>query len=140
MVLGLLVALAAGVAICHSCHKRHQRVDAFRHEYEAHNGAPLTKAEWKQLCREHKQALKAAKHAHKEEKRMRRHGCWRTSVPASFPAPAPGMDVKHSYEEAPMDYNAAPRLSDKAIQIPVQGSDEPPAYVPGSMAPPPEKM
>ncbi|EGX95508.1 hypothetical protein CCM_00162 [Cordyceps militaris CM01] len=141
MVVGILVALVAGVAICHSCHKKHQRIDAFKRNYEAHNG-PLTKEQWKQLCHEHKQALKAEKHARKAEKHMRRaehrRGCWRTSLPAPVtPAAFPEMDVKYADADGfPVD----PAMPTQRIQIPVQGPDEPPAYMQGSVTAPPEKM
>ncbi len=143
MVVGILVAVVAGVAICHTHHKKKQRLDAFQREYVARNGAPLTKEEWKQLCREHKQARKAEKHARKAEKHMLRadrRGCWRTSLPAG-PAPAgeqtvpEKMDVKYATDG---DMFAAP--SQRQIRIPVQGPEEPPAYMPGSMTAPPEKM
>lgn len=152
MVVGILVAVCAGIAICHTHHKR-QRINAFKRDYVAHNG-PLTKEEWKQLCHEHKQARKAEKHARKAERQMRRADrrgcCWRTSsLPAALPAaapasaPAPEMDVKHANGgdgDMAEKYFAAP--SQRVIQIPVQGpDDEPPAYtMPGSMTAPPEKM
>ncbi|KAJ4165107.1 hypothetical protein LMH87_006754 [Akanthomyces muscarius] len=152
MVVGILVAVCAGIAICHTHHKR-QRINAFKREYVAHNG-PLSKEEWKQLCHEHKQARKAEKHARKAERHTRRADrrgcCWRTSLPAALPAPpapalapAPEMDVKYAYDNGDGDmaekYFQAP--SQRVIQIPVQGPDEPPAYMmPGSMTALPEKM
>ncbi|XWW95257.1 hypothetical protein V2A60_003212 [Cordyceps javanica] len=151
MVVGILVALCAGVAICHSCHKK-QRINAFKRDYEAHNGGALTKEEWKQLCRDHKQAVKAEKHARKAEKHMRRAErrgcCWQTSLPSSqaaamSPAAAPEKDVKHADGDLMLatTYGGAAPPSQRQIQIPVQqGPDEPPAYIRGSMTAPPEKM
>ncbi|KAJ6785319.1 hypothetical protein PWT90_04612 [Aphanocladium album] len=151
MVVGILVAVCAGIAICHTHHKK-QRIESFKREHlgENHDGRALTKQEWKQLCREHKQAWKAEKHARKAEKHMRRAerrqgGCcgWRTSHKA-LPAPAaaaspPQMETRFENGNFYTAHGAQP--SEKLIHIPVQGpEEEPPAYMPGSMTAPPEKM
>jgi hypothetical protein len=146
MVVEILVAVAAGVAICHTHHKKQRINDALRRDYEARNG-PLTKDEWKQLCRDRKQAAKAEKHARKAEAKHMRRGCWRASVPAQ-PAPvvtaqaqAPEMDVKYDNVSARDDGYYAPTSGDKRIWIPVRGpEEEPPAYMPGTGTVPPEKM
>ncbi|KAM3455280.1 hypothetical protein MY3296_002468 [Beauveria thailandica] len=151
MVVEILVAVAAGVAICHTHHKRQRINDALRRDYEARNG-PLTRDEWKRLCRDRKQAAKAEKHARKAEAKHVRRGCWRTSVPESAPpqqqqqpapvvtAQAPEMDVKYDIVGAKDDGYAA-RSGDERIWIPVRGpGEEPPAYMPGTETVPREKM
>lgn len=141
MVLGILVAVAAGIAICHTHHK-HQRINNFKKGLVGPDGAPLTKQEWKQLCREHKQALKAEKHARKVDKHLRRaerRGCWRTSLPA-LPAPAPTQDVQYPNGDVYTTYIGEEKKGlvhgPGVREIPVQGPDAPPAYI----AAPTEKM
>ncbi|PQK09982.1 hypothetical protein BB8028_0002g03060 [Beauveria bassiana] len=138
MVVEILIAVAAGVAICHT-HRKKQRInEAFRRDYEARNG-PLTEDEWRQLCRDRKQAAKAEKNARGAEAKDRRRGCWRTSVPAQ--AQAPNMDVKYDNVGAKDDGNYAPMSGDTRVWIPVRGpEEEPPAYMPGTGTVPPEKM
>ncbi|EJP65822.1 hypothetical protein HC256_003408 [Beauveria bassiana] len=150
MVVEILIAVAAGVAICHKHHKKQRINEAFRRDYEARNG-PLTEDEWKQLCRDRKRAAKAEKHARRAEAKDRRRGCWRTSVsapaPQQQPAPvvtaqaqAPKMDVKYD-DLGARDDGYAPMSDDKRIWIPVRGpEEEPPAYMPGTGTVPPEKM
>ncbi|OAA40864.1 hypothetical protein BBO_05921 [Beauveria brongniartii RCEF 3172] len=140
MVIEILVAVAAGVAICHRHHKKQHINEALRRDYEARNG-PLTEDEWKQLCRDRKQAAKAEKHAQRAEAKHMRRGCWRTSVPAPVvTAQAPEMDVKYDNVGA-KDDGYAPMSGDERIRIPVRGpEEEPPAYMPGTGTVPPEKM
>lgn len=143
MVVGILVALCAGIAICHTHHNRQRRMRDFKSQFAAENGRTMTKAEWKQLCREHKQAWKAEKHARKAEKHMRRaerRGCWRTSYPALPAAQGASPDMSVRYADGNVYRTFGVPTSGEKIQIPVQGPDEPPAYMPGSMTAPPEKM
>ncbi|KAM3515371.1 hypothetical protein MY11210_000933 [Beauveria gryllotalpidicola] len=144
MVVEILVALAAAAAICHTHHKKQRINDALRRDYEARNGAALTKDEWKQLCRDRKQAAKAEKRARKAEAKHMRRGCWRTSVPAQ--AQAQEMDVKYDDDNvgAKDDDGYAPASGDGRIWIPVRGpeeeeEEEPPAYTPGTVTVP-QKM
>ncbi|KAM3486972.1 hypothetical protein MY8738_000098 [Beauveria namnaoensis] len=147
MVVEILIAVAAGVAICHTHHKKQRINEAFRRDYEARNG-PLTEDEWRQMCRDRKQAAKAEKNARRAEAKDRRRGCWRTSVPAPQPpapvvtaAQAPDMDVKYDNVGAKDDGNYAPMSGDTRVWIPVRGpGEEPPAYMPGTGTVPPEKM
>ncbi|KAJ2962726.1 hypothetical protein NQ176_g10916 [Zarea fungicola] len=154
MVVGVLIAVAAGIAICHTHHKKQQRFHAFKEEYIMQRGGdtvPMTKQEWKQVCHEYKQARKAEKHARKAERHMRRaerQASWRTSLPMSgggepmSPFATRGepevalakgnMSTTYNWQDEKQQHQYQQR------EIPVQGAeaDEPPSYV----AAPREKM
>lgn len=137
MVVGLLVALAAGVAVCHSAQKK-KRMEAYKAAYGCEKGQ-LTKQEWKQLCREHKQARKTEKHLRKAERHLRRaegRGCCgkrscATGPPVTqigaMPADAMGhgfVDEKHMHDNV----FSANIGGEGQREIPVMAADEPPAY------------